>query len=126
MKSSSRARVFFGCAAAALVALGIRAGRAGGNGAGQVTDLSTPLPGMPPVLDPHDIYAADRPGNLSPVVKDYPSRVYVPNSGSDTVDVIDPTTGTLLARIKVGKGPHGLCVYPQPGRYSPGHTGILR
>jgi len=26
----------------------------------------------------------------------------------------------------VGKGPHGLCVYPQPGRYSLGHTGNMR
>jgi len=26
----------------------------------------------------------------------------------------------------VGKGPHGLCVYPQPGRYSLGHTGVFR
>jgi hypothetical protein len=23
-------------------------------------------------------------------------------------------------------GPHGLCVYPQPGRYSLGHTGVFR
>jgi YVTN family beta-propeller protein len=42
------------------------------------------------------------------------------------VYAIDTTTGKLLARIKVGKGPHGLCVYPQPGRYSLGHTGIFR
>jgi YVTN family beta-propeller protein len=35
-------------------------------------------------------------------------------------------TGRLLARIPVGRGPHGLCVWPQPGRYSVGHTGILR
>ena len=34
--------------------------------------------------------------------------------------------GHLLAKIKVGSGPHGLCVWPQPGRYSLGHTGILR
>ena len=34
--------------------------------------------------------------------------------------------GHLLARIPVGAGPHGLCVWPQPGRYSLGHTGILR
>jgi DNA-binding beta-propeller fold protein YncE len=34
--------------------------------------------------------------------------------------------GRLLARIPVGAGPHGLCVWPQPGRYSLGHTGILR
>jgi YVTN family beta-propeller protein len=42
------------------------------------------------------------------------------------VYALDTTTGQLLARIKVGRGPHGLCVWPQPGRYSIGHTGILR
>jgi YVTN family beta-propeller protein len=45
---------------------------------------------------------------------------------SRVVYAIDTATGRLLARIKVGKGPHGLCVYPQPGRYSLGHTGIFR
>jgi len=39
---------------------------------------------------------------------------------------IDTTTGKLVARIKVGREPHGLAVWPQPGRYSLGHTGILR
>jgi DNA-binding beta-propeller fold protein YncE len=34
--------------------------------------------------------------------------------------------GKLLRRIKVGSGPHGAAVWPQPGRYSVGHTGILR
>ena len=38
----------------------------------------------------------------------------------------DTGTGTLVARIPVGKGPHGLCIYPQPGRYSLGHTGNMR
>jgi YVTN family beta-propeller protein len=42
------------------------------------------------------------------------------------VYAIDTRTGALLARIKVGQGPHGLCVYPQPGRYSLGHTGVFR
>ena len=42
------------------------------------------------------------------------------------VYAIDTRTGRLRARIKVGKGPHGLSVWPQPGRYSLGHTGILR
>jgi YVTN family beta-propeller protein len=42
------------------------------------------------------------------------------------VYAIDTTTGQLLARIKVGKGPHGVCIYPQPGRYSLGHTGNFR
>jgi DNA-binding beta-propeller fold protein YncE len=42
------------------------------------------------------------------------------------VYAISTRTGRLLHRIHVGAGPHGLCVWPQPGRYSIGHTGILR
>jgi len=42
------------------------------------------------------------------------------------VYAIDTRRGRLIKRIRVGAGPHGLCVYPQPGRYSLGHTGILR
>jgi hypothetical protein len=34
--------------------------------------------------------------------------------------------GFLLTRIAVGSGPHGLTVWPQPGRYSLGHTGNIR
>jgi YVTN family beta-propeller protein len=105
MKWGSPARAFFVCIVAVLAALGLRAGGAEGIGAGLATDLAAPLPGMPPVLDPHDIYAADRPGGLSPTVKDYPSRIYVPNSGSDTVDVIDPTTYKIIDHFAVGHQP---------------------
>jgi YVTN family beta-propeller protein len=42
------------------------------------------------------------------------------------VYAISTRTGRLLQRTRVGSGPHGLCVWPQPGRYSIGHTGILR
>ncbi len=42
------------------------------------------------------------------------------------VYAIDTRTGKLVRRIGVGAGPHGLCVWPQPGRYSLGHTGIMR
>jgi YVTN family beta-propeller protein len=42
------------------------------------------------------------------------------------VYAISTKTGHLIARIPVGSGPHGLSVWPQPGRYSLGHTGILR
>jgi YVTN family beta-propeller protein len=63
------------------------------------------LPGMPPPLDPKDLYAADRPGRLSPVVKGFPSRVYVPNTGSDTVSVIDPATYKVIRTIPVGHQP---------------------
>ncbi|MFB9392869.1 YncE family protein [Streptomyces coeruleoprunus] len=63
------------------------------------------LPGMPPLLDPKDVYAADRPGRLSPVVKGFPSRVYVPNTLSNTVSVIDPKTYKVIETIPVGKHP---------------------
>lgn len=34
--------------------------------------------------------------------------------------------GSLVAKIKVGGSPHGMAVWPQPGRYSLGHTGNMR
>ena len=42
------------------------------------------------------------------------------------VYAINTSTGQMVGRVKVGKGPHGLCLWPQPGRYSLGHTGVLR
>lgn len=42
------------------------------------------------------------------------------------VYVIDTSNGQLTHRIPVGNGPHGLTVWPQPGRYSLGHTGNMR
>jgi len=42
------------------------------------------------------------------------------------VYAISTQSGKLIKRISVGGGPHGLCVYPQPGRYSLGHTGVFR
>jgi DNA-binding beta-propeller fold protein YncE len=38
----------------------------------------------------------------------------------------DTRNGRLIAKIPVGGSPHGLCVWPQPGRYSLGHTGNMR
>ena len=52
-----------------------------------------------------DVYAADRPGRLSPVVREFPSRVYVPNSNSGTVDVIDPTTRRVVDHFATGRLP---------------------
>ncbi|MGH2397815.1 MAG: YncE family protein, partial [bacterium] len=43
----------------------------------------------------------------------------------DVVYAIDTTTGQVRT-IPVGKEPHGLTVWPQPGRYSLGHTGNMR
>jgi DNA-binding beta-propeller fold protein YncE len=45
------------------------------------------------------------------------------------VYVFDTVAGQLETRISVapdGREPHGLCVWPQPGRYSLGHTGNMR
>lgn len=47
-------------------------------------------------------------------------------SGEVYVFDTDLDRGGLTHRIKVGKGPHGLAIYPQPGRYSLGHTGVFR
>ncbi len=82
--------------------------------------------------------------SLPPETGDHPGRssdVASPDMGGVSADgkvlwlsgrydsdvyAIDTTTGRQMARIPVGYGPHGLCVWPQPGRYSLGHTGILR
>ncbi|GAA4545472.1 YncE family protein [Pseudonocardia xishanensis] len=42
------------------------------------------------------------------------------------VYVLSTADGHLITKLDVGDGPHGLCVWPQPGRYSLGHTGITR
>ncbi|VTU31491.1 PQQ-dependent catabolism-associated beta-propeller protein [Variovorax sp. SRS16] len=43
----------------------------------------------------------------------------------DVVYRFDTRSGSV-DKIKVGREPHGLTVWPQPGRYSLGHTGNLR
>jgi YVTN family beta-propeller protein len=63
-------------------------------------DLSAPRP-----VDTRDLYAANRPGNFSAAVRGLPDRVYVPNSGSNTVDVIDPHTFTIVGHFNVGRQP---------------------
>ncbi len=73
-----------------------------------VADFNTvvpndPLPGMPPVLNSADLYSADR--GLTPVQKQYLNRIYVPNSGSDTIDVIDPATYKVVDHFAVGHQP---------------------
>jgi len=45
---------------------------------------------------------------------------------SASVYAISTRTGRLIHRISVEFGPHGVCVWPQPGRYSLGHTGVMR
>ncbi|MFN0030309.1 MAG: hypothetical protein ACKV2O_24410 [Acidimicrobiales bacterium] len=42
------------------------------------------------------------------------------------VYAFDTTSGALVHRIKTGPGAHGLTLFPQPGRFSMGHTGNYR
>jgi YVTN family beta-propeller protein len=61
-------------------------------------------------------------GNLSPDGK----VLWVSGRYNACVYAISTVTGQLLAKIPVPNEPHGLAVWPQPGRYSLGHTGIMR
>ena len=54
------------------------------------------------------------------------TKLWLSGRYNSVVYVFDTTTGKVLRRIPVDNGPHGLCVWPQPGRYSLGHTGNMR
>lgn len=68
-------------------------------------EVSLPLPGTPPATSAINVYSETRAGNLSPAVAGFPDLVYVPNSGSNTVDVIDPHTYKIVDHFAVGKQP---------------------
>ncbi|MEA2278653.1 MAG: hypothetical protein QOC78_3613 [Solirubrobacteraceae bacterium] len=115
---SPRRPVLVALGAAAALAAGCGGGRsqtatttgASSHGAGRATRtpaervLSGGLrPGrIPPLLDRRDVYAAGRPGRLASWVRGDPARVYVPNSKSNTVDVIDQRTGRIVDHFAVG------------------------
>ncbi len=61
-------------------------------------------------------------GNLSPDG----TVLWVSGRYNACVYAISTVTGKLLAEIPVPNMPHGLLVWPQPGQYSIGHTGIMR
>jgi YVTN family beta-propeller protein len=60
---------------------------------------------VPPLLNPNNVYAADYLGNLSPVVRHDRPLIYVPNSESNTVDVIDPATYKIIRSFPVPERP---------------------
>jgi YVTN family beta-propeller protein len=66
---------------------------------------ATQAAGIPALLDSHDLYAADRPGRLSPEASQARSLIYVPDSADGTVHVIDPTTYKVIRVEKVGRLP---------------------
>jgi YVTN family beta-propeller protein len=105
--------------------------------------------GLYPSRDGRFLYVSDRgEGAVSvlsfatrKVVKTWPIPGGSPDMGNVSADgrvlwlsgryddqayAIDTQTGKVLARVPVGAGPHGICVWPQPGRYSLGHTGVFR
>jgi YVTN family beta-propeller protein len=53
-------------------------------------------------------------------------QLWLSGRNDDEVYAFSTTDGHLLARIHVGANPHGLSIFPQPGRYSLGHTGNYR
>src|SRR5439155_16021861 len=63
------------------------------------------VPGMPPVIDPTNLYGETAGGKLAPAVANALPRVYVPNLKSNDVYVIDPTTRQVVDRFKVGTNP---------------------
>jgi DNA-binding beta-propeller fold protein YncE len=70
-----------------------------------IASAAAPLAGMPPLLDQNDIYAADRPNEFSPVVKNFPHIAYVPNHTSNTLTEINIDTRKVIATYKMKPGP---------------------
>jgi len=93
-------------------------GKPGGKGSVSVIDFATrtvsktwPIPGG----------GSPDMGNVSADGK----YLWLSGRYDDVVYRFDTDSGAV-DKIKVGREPHGLTVWPQPGRYSLGHTGNLR
>jgi YVTN family beta-propeller protein len=54
------------------------------------------------------------------------TQFWISGRYNSEVYVLDTKTGDLITTIPVGRGPHGLAYFPQPGRFSMGHTGNYR
>ena len=63
------------------------------------------VPGMPPVIDPNNMYSENNSSHMSPNVAGALERVYVPNHTGNTVSVIDPNTLRVVDTYKVGVNP---------------------
>ncbi len=89
-------------------------------------------PGSVSVLDPATrtvVATWPVPGGGSPDMGNVSAdgkELWLSGRYDDEVYVFDTATGQLTHRIPVGRGPHGLTAWPQPGRYSLGHTGNMR
>ena len=65
----------------------------------------TTVPGMPPVVDPSNLYSETGAAHISPAIRDDPQRIYVPNLRSNDVYVIDPKLMKVVDKYKVGTAP---------------------
>jgi DNA-binding beta-propeller fold protein YncE len=103
-----------------------------GRPSGRNTGPSHDGQGSVSVIDPTTDQVVDTwhiPGGGSPDmggVSADGTRLWLSARFDAQVYVFDTATGQLVARINVPPGPHGLNVFPQPGRYSLGHTGNYR
>lgn len=51
---------------------------------------------------------------------------WLSSRAGDAVYAISTRTGHVIRKVRTGPGPRGLCVHPQPGRFSLGNTGNYR
>ena len=65
----------------------------------------TTVPGMPPVIDPRNLYSETAAGKVSAALRGDLERIYVPNLRSNDVYVVDPNAMKVVDRFKVGIGP---------------------
>jgi len=63
------------------------------------------VPGMPPVVDPGNLYSETVAGKVSPAIAGDLELVYVPHVQSNDVYVIDPKTFKVIDKYKVGLNP---------------------
>jgi DNA-binding beta-propeller fold protein YncE len=123
-----------------------------GDGLNVLGTIKTPKEphGLYPSRNGQDLYVSDRGAGKVSVISFARQRIVdtwvIPGGGSPDMGGVsadgrmlwlsgrydgvvygfDTKTGRLVSKIKVGGSPHGLAVWPQPGRYSLGHTGNMR
>ncbi len=98
MTSPSRVNATRGVGAALAIGLCVAAG--------QFAQAIEVMEGMPPVVDPTNLYSETAAGRMSPAVAGAVPRIYVPSLGSDQVYVIDPDKFQVVDRFPVGREPH--------------------
>ncbi|HUN94245.1 MAG TPA: YncE family protein [Burkholderiaceae bacterium] len=101
----SRVALAIAAACAAFAASRADAPRAASPGAAPAAAPIATVPGMPPVVDPSNLYSETVAGRLSAAVQGDLERIYVPNLRGNDVTVIDPATSKVVDRFPVGRSP---------------------